>query len=200
MISDGGSLKKLLSAIVQEKRVGNLSVARDLCVRLFQKLSHSYSNQLCGIAPNARQGNYEKAMQHALLATSLAWGSPEFQNELGNVYLELGNNQRALARYSRAHILNSQSAETYCNLGIAYCRIGRTDEAIGYLRKAAELNPGLARAFECLALIFESRKEYAEAGSFFAKVIELEMQNPSLSREMVQYLDGTFPNSQSVDL
>jgi hypothetical protein len=70
----------------------------------------------------------------------------ETLNNLGVLYKELGQVERAVASYRRALVLKPDHAEALNNLGLAYMDQGRLDEAITCYEQALRAQPGYLTA------------------------------------------------------
>jgi tetratricopeptide (TPR) repeat protein len=64
---------------------------------------------------------------------------PPALTNLGNLLLEGGDLDAAIAQYQRAITRDREYAIAYLNLGVAYKRLGRVDEAVRALREAQRL-------------------------------------------------------------
>jgi tetratricopeptide (TPR) repeat protein len=64
---------------------------------------------------------------------------PPALTNLGNLYLESGDVDAAIAHYQRAIASDRDYAIAYLNLGVAYKRLGRVDEGVRALREAQRL-------------------------------------------------------------
>jgi tetratricopeptide (TPR) repeat protein len=60
-------------------------------------------------------------------------------NELGNIYIRIGSPDQAIAAYSKAVELDSDSGWSYCNLGHAYFLTGEFGHALFLFRKSLPL-------------------------------------------------------------
>ncbi|MDD5193442.1 MAG: tetratricopeptide repeat protein [Candidatus Nanoarchaeia archaeon] len=68
----------------------------------------------------------------------------EVYNNLGIIYSERNELNRALKKFEKALELNPNSADAYFNIGIIYLKNGKEKTSIPYFKKAIELNPGYA--------------------------------------------------------
>jgi len=66
-------------------------------------------------------------------------GFPPALTNLGNLALEEGRIEEAIARYEAAIAADSQHAVAHFNLGVAYKRAGRLEDAVRALRHAQRL-------------------------------------------------------------
>jgi tetratricopeptide (TPR) repeat protein len=84
-----------------------------------------------GRVPEARE-DFEAAL------ASVARYAPSIAN-LGNLLMEEGDLEGAIARYEAAIAADADYAVAHFNLGIAYKRAGRLDEGVRMMRKAQRL-------------------------------------------------------------
>jgi cytochrome c-type biogenesis protein CcmH/NrfG len=61
--------------------------------------------------------------------------------QLGNVYLNAGNHDKAAEAYRKALKVNPQDADIMTQLGVAYRRMGKSSDAAASFRNALKLQP-----------------------------------------------------------
>jgi len=71
-------------------------------------------------------------------------------NDIGSVYVLLGNPNEAIKCFQKAISINPDSLEAYLRLSEVNMALENTDLAIKYAKKALSLDPGSARAYMCL--------------------------------------------------
>jgi len=116
---------------------------------------------------------------------AIAW------NRLGNVYLRLGNDDRAIAAYRMADQLDTENgvsepssgdilpefesynAHVWNEVGRIYYNKNIYDKAIEAYQKAINIDPGFGWSYSNLALAFSHQGRYAEAIPLYNKSIEL---------------------------
>jgi tetratricopeptide (TPR) repeat protein len=123
------------------------------------------------IARNADYASEERFWQAAVRASPQ---SANAHNSLGNVFLDNGDTNRAIAEYQLAIGLNPLLAEAYNNLAAAFIKLGRVQLAVLYLEKALQLNPDYAPAYNNLGSIYSDSGQLDKAVSSFEKAIELD--------------------------
>ena len=128
---------------------------------------------------------------------NIAWGDPigfyedilkynphsiRVLNNLGNIYSERGNLDRALEMYQRAVASPSGNifAQPHYNLGNIYRDRKETDKAISQYQKAIEVDPKFPFPYQNLAVIYADRGELNEAALMLEKVKELRPNVPRL--------------------
>ncbi len=125
-------------------------------------------------------------------AIALAPDRAEAHNELGNVRLELGWLDGAVAAYRRAVGLRPDFAEAHNNLGWALQELDKLDEAVAAHRRAIALKPGFASAHKNLGVAGRKLGWTDGAMAAYRRVVELEPDNPSL-RFMLDAVTGARP-------
>jgi tetratricopeptide (TPR) repeat protein len=95
----------------------------------------------------ARQGNLEASVQMIEQAIQLQPDKPLYRNNAATVFVEMRQDQRALAHLAAVH----GSAEANYNLGQLFVQRGRAAEAAPYYHAAVEQNPQLQAAQVALA-------------------------------------------------
>jgi tetratricopeptide (TPR) repeat protein len=93
---------------------------------------------------------------------------------LGNVYYELGQFQRAREHYARACALDGENPRTHFNLANACDEMGDLLGALRSYRRALRLWPGYADAHFNLALVAEKLSAWSLACRHWQKFLELE--------------------------
>jgi tetratricopeptide (TPR) repeat protein len=61
--------------------------------------------------------------------------------QLGNIYFDTNNPQKAIDAYTKYNELNPNNPNVWTDLGVMYRRIGQFDRAISAFDRAIELNP-----------------------------------------------------------
>lgn len=121
----------------------------------------------------AKHGDLKTAER--LWAAAIADGdnSPETHQKLGELYLQLGNYERAGALLSVAASSASSDASLIAKLARAYQESGELDKAKTHWLRVSELDPGAAPRLQ-LALIHHRQGDLAAAADFYAEVIGLD--------------------------
>ena len=91
----------------------------------------------------------------------------------GNTYLNRGDNDRAIADYSKAIALNPRDADFYSNRGVAYFNVGDFDHAIADASKTIALKPKNAGAYNNRGNDYFRKGKNTEAIADYGKAIEL---------------------------
>lgn len=100
--------------------------------------------------------------------------NPALLNELGNILVQHGRLQQAVAQYDRALKVQPDLAITWNNLGVARTAQGRFAEGETAYRRAVRLNPAYALAYYNLGANFDQRKNFDEALVYYQRAIEID--------------------------
>lgn len=105
---------------------------------------------------------------------SQAPDNPALLNELGNILVQHGRLQQAVAQYLKALKAQPDLAVTWNNLGVAQTASGRMAEGERAYRKAIKLNPAYALAYYNLGANFDQRGRYDPALAHYQRAIEID--------------------------
>lgn len=106
-------------------------------------------------------------------------------SNLGMVYLNKNQLDKALQEFETANRLSPESATIYRMLGIANRRLGRYDQAMTYFQKALEINPSDASVlYNEIGTLNEKRAELDEAIQFYNKAIAITPNKPEIYRNL----------------
>jgi tetratricopeptide (TPR) repeat protein len=124
---------------------------------------------------------YEKSATHFKRALVLQPEFPEAQNNLGTLYLLLGEWDLAIACFQRAvsNILYRTPHFSYNNIGLAYYNKGDYQRAIENYQKALRSFPSYSLCYENLARAYEATKSFQAAIESYNKSISYGPSYPS---------------------
>ncbi len=91
---------------------------------------------------------------------------------MGVVYDLLGLTNRAVKEFEAAGSVDNDSPSIRLRLGAGYARLGDLDAAERYLREVVEQDPEQVQARYLLALIYSTRKDYAEAAAQYEYILK----------------------------
>ena len=94
-------------------------------------------------------------------------------NNLGIIFKNLGENEKAINCYQKAIAINPNYANAYSNLGLVFKNLGENEKAINCYQKAISLNPNLVDAYNNLGIIFEQLGQNKKAINFYQKAIAI---------------------------
>ncbi|MDD5680353.1 MAG: tetratricopeptide repeat protein [Candidatus Omnitrophica bacterium] len=98
--------------------------------------------------------------------------SARVNNNLGNMYNNMGNHEKAFQLYKKAIQIDPNFVDVYFNIGKAYESIGMREEAIKSFARAIELNPEHWSAYNELGLMCNESNKNEEAIRLFERAIE----------------------------
>lgn len=132
-----------------------------------------------------RNNRLPEALDETETAASMKPNYPEAANNLGQIYSQLNQPERAAAEY-RMTIQYAQklgtrdgAARAYNNLAYELVRMGQAGDAILMYRKAIEMNPDFSGAYNNLGFLFYQQGQYAEAEKCLLRAIQLEPTLPN---------------------
>ena len=94
-------------------------------------------------------------------------------NNLGVIFKNLGENEKAINCYQKAISLNPNLVDAYNNLGIIFEQLGQNKKAINFYQKAIAINPNYANAYNNLGVIFKKLGQNQDAINSYQKAIEI---------------------------
>ncbi len=125
--------------------------------------------------------------------------NPHVWNELGNVYLNAGSYDNAIAAYSKALELDRHFAWPYSNLAVAYVQKGRFAEAILLYQRGIELftaDKDKAITWNRLGNVYRRMNDYDNAIAAYQTADELDPENTTLPLRSNFGLLGNIYNEQ----
>jgi tetratricopeptide (TPR) repeat protein len=112
-----------------------------------------------------------------------------YNNQLGRVYLNMGEYSKALSFYERSLEIKKIAlppnhpdlATSYNNIGLVYYNMGEYSKALSYLEKAQQIlqkslpptHPDLATSYNNIGLVYDYMGEYSKALSYFEKAQQI---------------------------
>lgn len=142
-------------------------------------------------------GFWPLAEQDLQRAMSLNPRSPEVLNYLGYSWVVRGTNlDEALNLIRTALSLRPESGAITDSLGWAHYRLGEYEKAVGYLERAAELDPGLAEIMDHLGDAYWMTGRPLEARFQWQRAISLSVDTDEIERLQRKLLTG--PVAQTV--
>jgi tetratricopeptide (TPR) repeat protein len=95
-------------------------------------------------------------------------------NNLGNIFIELGEHQKAKDCYEKTIEINPNYINAHYNLGVIFTESKEYQKAKSCYEKTIEINPNYINAHYNLGVIFKVLKEYQKAKSCYEKAIEID--------------------------
>jgi tetratricopeptide (TPR) repeat protein len=103
----------------------------------------------------------------------------------GEQLLERGQPEAALKELTQATSINPGESEFWAVYGLALYFVEKNPgPAITAAQKALELNPKLARAYECMGRIYKAEGDNTKARSMLQKCLDLDPKNIHAQREL----------------
>jgi Tfp pilus assembly protein PilF len=119
----------------------------------------NYAEGYYGLAlAQARQGRPAEALPNFQTSLRLDAQRPEVHCEFANLLGTSGNLTAAADEYRAALRLQPDHQDSLRNLGIVLLELGKPDDALGFLRRAVQLNPGDIQAQSTLEKAEQKRQ------------------------------------------
>ncbi len=164
-----------------------------------QKLLFRSSNYLATTL--AIQGKFDQSLPHfrqaAIIAKHMdnAENQSAVHNNVGLVYYLKGEQDSAIAAYSRALEANQQQdsltanmANPYNNIGLIYTDKGELDEALKNYQAAVEIfdslavhNAALANTYNNIGIIYEEKGDYPKSLEYYLNALKVYEQNKTFA-------------------
>ena len=143
------------------------------------------------------QGNVAQAEPDTIAAVQLDPGSTEAQFNRGLVYRKKGENEKAIAAYTRAIHIKPDWALAYSNRGNAYAGTNQYETAIRDFNEALRCRPDYADALVNRGDVYAELLEYSKALADFAEAIRTNpgMENARVNRAIVYEKLGDYGNA-----
>ena len=118
-------------------------------------------------------GEYKLSLKYFERALALRPKYPEAQNNLGTLYLVMGEWDKAIACFKEAisDILYNSPQFAYNNMGYAYFKKGDYDKAIESYKRALKSSPSYTLCYFNLALAYEAKGELEEAVASYKQCV-----------------------------
>jgi Tfp pilus assembly protein PilF len=113
---------------------------------------------------------------------------PNIHNNMGAIYQQKGDLQKAIQEFSLAIQINPGYADAFHNLANTYQQAGMTAEAVDSYKKAIEINPNLWQSHQNLAAIYYNQGWFDLSLQELRKAIEINPNDPNLKQnvELIQ--------------
>jgi tetratricopeptide (TPR) repeat protein len=108
--------------------------------------------------------------------------------KMGTVYLDLGENAKAVDQFQRALKINPRRADNYHGLGRAFYLLGKLKDAEAAYRAGLQINPNSAELNADLGVLYYEQNRFAEAEEVLKRAVSLD---PSTA-DFTESLGTTF--------
>jgi tetratricopeptide (TPR) repeat protein len=115
----------------------------------------------------------------------------------GKIYISLGDQQKAIADFTRVIELKPAYAEAYLQRGIAHSESGKYENALRDLNKALDLNPRLEDAYIQRGHIYGILGNNEDAEIDYQRASELNPQKAPVKPEAETVKKDSIPSSKS---
>jgi len=133
--------------------------------QVYVVLSEAYSSGYGG-------KNYDKAINLLNEALKINAQYVKAYVTLGNIYLEKGNGTEAIRNFQRAIDINETDPEPMTRKSKVYILISNYPEATSLLNEAIKNDPSYSPAYNELAELNATLKDYSKAAEYYSKFIE----------------------------
>lgn len=182
--ADSAKLSQKFAQAKQDLEAGNYEQAARLLTEAAE-LDASQSAIWVGLA-QAQEGlaNHEEALS-AYEKALLLEPSPAIYQNMGNVYAQMKNSEKAQEYYDKSVEMSagsdpSAAAATYYNMAVGHINAQETQKAKEALRKAIELDPNYAEAHYQLGIILTNdMRAIPQAVEHLKKYLELAPEGPN---------------------
>ena len=101
-------------------------------------------------------------------------------SDLGMLYYQSGEKQKAIAHYERAAIISPENADFQKNLAdYYYVEMARAEDALKLYSKVLQARPNDVETLMTAGHILVSLQRFEEADAYYSKVLEIEPWNPA---------------------
>ena len=171
-------LERIIGAAIEHHRAGRLAEAE---AGYKEVLAHDAHNIDClhflGFIAFQR-AEHRRAVELISRALALHPANAHAQQNLGNAYQALGEQQQASACFRKAIELKPELIDAHFNLGIAYRELGRRQEAAACFNQVLELRPASAEAHYCLGHLLCDEDRVEEGLACFSQALRLRPEYP----------------------
>lgn len=168
---------QLENAKAQMELFKEIKTYRDTVQRYRKKLKNNPTNvgMYADLAKvHLEINNLDAAIREFQIVTSIAPTLSAGHYNLGGLYMQQGDIQRAVAAFRKAIELDENDPEPYIRLGWIYASQKKFDLAESYLKGALERNSSLGEAYRGLGEIYAQQDALNDAIAAYAKLAEIE--------------------------
>jgi serine/threonine protein kinase/Flp pilus assembly protein TadD len=169
------ALKKTKTLSHKATERGKLYIDRDYAryIENDQDKALKILHQIAGKYPKEKGPHYslglyyqnrdkEKALEEYKIAIDLDPNYSFAHNQIGYLYLDLGNYEKAIEHFNKYVSLNPGDSNPLDSLAEAYFRMGRLDEAITKYKEALKIKPDFLTSLSNPPYVFALKENYSE--------------------------------------
>jgi len=134
-----------------------------------------------------------------LSAAKTSPSSPQNHNNLGKIYKDRNQLQKAIVEFELAIALQPNFSHAYHNLGTVYQEMKLLDLAIENFEAAINFNPDLWQSHQNLAIGYHQTGKPELAGIHFKRSVELDPDNPALHFNLGVYYHKTDQIPEAIE-
>ncbi|MBN1141903.1 MAG: tetratricopeptide repeat protein [Deltaproteobacteria bacterium] len=119
--------------------------------------------------------SYALAERHYLNAVELQPEDPRFSNNLGALYLDMGEWDKAIASFQKAagSLFFNSPEVALTGIGVAWFHKGDRDQALSYYRRALEEKRTYPNAYYYMGELYRNKGDYSRAKENYRRAVEL---------------------------
>lgn len=155
-------------------RAGKVDKCQGVVDDILSRRKDNFEALMLGAKLAYIRGQRKRARELLEAAAEQEPGSFEAQRLLGKVYLELGQDEQALAAYARSIAIDPQYPYLHYRYALLLKKFGKLEQAKSSLLTAIRLDPHLGEAVLELASIWVGEDRYAQAESLLVAFLTRE--------------------------
>ena len=146
-----------------------------------------------------KQNNYWKE-PIIFYETTLKYVSdnPKLYNNLGNLYRDEGNPEKAISLFKKAIKLKTDNATAHNNLGNAYIDIGKIEQAIASYNKAIGIDPNHTMSYYNLGIAYNKIGRKEKAILAYKKVVKLNPNDRDVHNDLGKIYGSIGENKKAI--
>jgi tetratricopeptide (TPR) repeat protein len=148
----------------------------------------------------AAQDTLKQAVRELEIVKAAAPDDQRSYFALGSCYLELGEEDKAVAVLERWETLEPDSDQGFVNLAQYFERKGDAAKAIGFLEKAVAGQPDSVQSLSMLAALYDKAKREKDAIPLYRKIMKLSGGDPNVKKQLAAALvnSGEFSEAAGI--
>lgn len=160
-------------------------------------IGYSYFN--LAVASEYDKDIFAKAEEQLLISLNLDPELKNAHNNLGLVYKELKDYDRAIEAFKTAIKIDSKYKKPYLNIGSTYIDQGNLDMGLSYYQKALELDPYYSLAYLAIGDFYLRQKDFNQSLVNLKKALELDPDEPDIYELLAEAYIGLGQYQSAID-